>query len=135
MTDELTAQQKENIRRIVLIARKHTARHIKEASPADAILIANRAAQQEQYFIRQGVSLDEPEDSETAPRKHQLEVMGTNTYGKNVFREVRVHCQECDAKTTTNMQCDTGTYQWDCETCGESTPHVVTEVSPKQPPR
>jgi translation initiation factor 2 beta subunit (eIF-2beta)/eIF-5 len=50
-----------------------------------------------------------------------------NTYGKNRFREVRVTCTECNATETTNMQCDTGEYLWDCDHCHIETPHTVEE--------
>lgn len=56
-TDLPTEQQRENLRKILLIARKHTARHKREASVEDAILIANREAQHEQFFKEKGVEL------------------------------------------------------------------------------
>ena len=54
-----------------------------------------------------------------------------NTYGKNRFREVEVQCKECGGRRTTNMQCDTGEYEWECDLCREETTHAVTEVSPQ----
>lgn len=56
----------------------------------------------------------------------------TNTYGANRFREVRVKCQRCGGKRVTNMQCDTGQYEWECDLCGEVTSHTVTEVKPAE---
>lgn len=56
----------------------------------------------------------------------------TNTYGKNVFREVRVRCGQCQGRKVTNMQCDTGRYRWPCDLCGEDTWHIVTEVKPRR---
>lgn len=53
---------------------------------------------------------------------------GKNTYGKNRFREVEDRCLQCNGKHTTNMQCDTGVYDWHCEICGEKTQHEITEV-------
>jgi len=53
-----------------------------------------------------------------------------NTYGKNRFREVRIRCTQCGFRRVTNMQCDTGKYDWECDGCGEVTSHVVTEVAP-----
>lgn len=54
---ELTERQKENLRSILLKARVHTERHKREATVGDAILIANREAQQEQFFKDRGVEI------------------------------------------------------------------------------
>lgn len=51
--------------------------------------------------------------------------------GQNVFREVIVKCSKCGGKKTTNMQCDIGYYDWECELCDEITPHRVTEALPR----
>lgn len=61
---------------------------------------------------------------------------GKNTYGKNVFREVRVMCLKCKARKTCFMQCDTGDHDnWCCDFCRENTTHRVSEVSPLRPLR
>lgn len=65
------------------------------------------------------------------PTKPKL--MNTNTYGKNRFREVQDKCLQCGGKKTTNMQCDTGIYEWECPLCDEKTKHEVTELEPLQP--
>lgn len=54
-----------------------------------------------------------------------------NTYGKNRFRLVRVRCSECFCTKETNMQCDTGEYEWECDGCYDKTLHTVEEVEPK----
>lgn len=54
-----------------------------------------------------------------------------NTYGKNAFREVKVKCLQCKGEKITNMQCDTGNHDWDCDLCGETTVHKVTETHPQ----
>lgn len=55
---ELTDQEKENLRVIVLKAREHNERNIREAGPAEAIAIANRVYETERYFREKGVNLD-----------------------------------------------------------------------------
>lgn len=55
-----------------------------------------------------------------------------NTYGKNVFREVRVRCPQCKGTHVTNMQCDTGDHWFDCGICGSKTKHKVSEVAPSR---
>lgn len=57
-----TAEEgKENVKKILLIARRITAENIKKAEPGEAILIANRVAQYEQFFRDRGVVLEENE--------------------------------------------------------------------------
>ena len=55
-----------------------------------------------------------------------------NSYGSNVFREVKSRCTRCRGVTRGHMQCDTGTHEWDCQLCLERTPPVVTEVKPSR---
>lgn len=53
----LSEQQKQNLRSILLKARVYTERHKREAGVGDAILIANREAEHEEYFRKQGVEI------------------------------------------------------------------------------
>lgn len=62
------------------------------------------------------------------PKKSEF--MNANTHGPNRFREVLVRCLECNETQETNMQCDTGQYQWECDQCGGETTHEVTESEP-----
>lgn len=55
----LTDAEKENLLAIVLVARRHNQKDIKELPPGKAIELANRCYESEQYFRQRGVPVPE----------------------------------------------------------------------------